>query len=239
MIKNIFSFKNIAIAVLLVVIFIMCYWYSNVKDTLHDVIAARHIDSMSHKTILNAKGMEIAQGQAIILYQQQQIQEYGDTVFNLTKKQARKDRDYIALLRAKQQLELQFSAEYIMDDSEDTAINQEPDIRLAKPRRDSIAVPKRFAYQDGNMNMYGTVRKDRVDIDSGHVDNTISFRLLEKKRGLFSRGVNVDAINSNKIIHFDGVQALYVEYRPTMWNKYLKPALAFCAGAVALRLLSK
>ena len=95
-----------------------------------------------------------------------------------------------------------------------------------------VLPPRKFNSENKNYSISGTVLLDGVKIDSIELNNTISFRLAEKKNGWFSpKETVVQAINSNKYFDNSEINSIVLRHKTNAWNSWIKPTL-FAAGAV-------
>lgn len=109
---------------------------------------------------------------------------------------------------------------------------QAPDTGMI-PAANAIVTPMRFSQITDNYSINGTVEKIGVKINSLILPNTISFRIAEKKEGLFKpRQTVVQAINSNPLFVTKGMQSIVLKPHVSAWNRWIKPVLFTAAGSL-------
>jgi LPS sulfotransferase NodH len=99
---------------------------------------------------------------------------------------------------------------------------------------DCVLPPRKFSNESKNYAITGTILLDGVKIDSIELNNTVSFRIAEKKNGWFSKKETVvQAINSNPYFNNSNLQSLTLKHKTNAWNSWIKP-IAFAVGSAIL-----
>lgn len=180
------------------------------------------IDSLKNKL-----GQVVAVGALTRVEDQKALAALSQEVFALRKKDERRVKDYQALYRVKQNVELK--EVYLPYDSTDTVVSVPPGWVAA----DSVVVPpKSFRDSTATYEIAGRVLLQGVQLDKISIVDTLSLRQVEVKKGLFkAREIDVQVIHSNPLVKTEGVQGITVKPKPSFWQKAL-PKIALVVGFV-------
>lgn len=89
---------------------------------------------------------------------------------------------------------------------------------------DSVVIPPRdFKAANAFYSISGTVQLQGVRINDLTLPNTVSFRIADKKVGLFKTDKVVQVINSNPYFSNTGASSITLKHRVNAWNKWIKP----------------
>lgn len=172
----------------------------------------------------NNKGIKVVEQKVAETNDKDELKKLSAQLFDLKKGMERKIKEVKALVKANQQVDIvDDTIPYTTDNPvklEDYYTND------TLVHKDSVIIPPRsFAVNDSNYSLHGKVLLTGVMIDSLRLQNTISFRIAEKKTGLFKRETVAQAINSNPLFHNTGMNSIVLKKKTTAWNKWIKPAL--------------
>jgi hypothetical protein len=213
-----------------IVILLICCAISISKCNENDrlAISNKGLYNYEHSrvdTLLNKQGLKVTETKTAETYSAEDIKNLSAEVFNLKKSNERQIKEVAALVRVNQSVKITDSIiKYypVEHDPIDTmiSINQ------------CVLTPKKFSTENKNYSIAGTVLLDGVKIDSIELNNTVSFRIAEKKKGWFGRETVVQSINSNPLFNNTGMQSIVLKQKPTAWNSWLKPALGIAAALI-------
>lgn len=89
---------------------------------------------------------------------------------------------------------------------------------------DSVVIPPRdFKASNEFYSISGTVQLKGVRINDLTLPNTVSFRIADKKVGLFRTDKVVQVINSNPHFTTTGTSSIVLKDRVNAWNRWIKP----------------
>lgn len=159
------------------------------------------------------------------------IKEMSVKLFDLEKKNEKLIKSVQTLVSTKQKVVVQDRISYF----DTTFAAETPSVPIYNdslvPRDQVIIPPQKFDIQDEHFSLAGIVKKDAIVIDSLSFNNTITWRIAEKKRNIFSkRETVVQSINSNPYFSTVEMNSITVKHKTNAWNKWIKPALTFGAG---------
>lgn len=186
-------------------------------------LTAKGLYDYEHSTVtklLNKKGVEVSETKAAETYSKDDIKKLSAEVFDLKNSLERKIKQVDALVRVNQSVKIigKDTIKYypvVMDDVDSMV-----------PLNTVVLPPRKFSTENKNYSIAGTVLLSGVKIDSIELNNTVSFRIAEKKNGLFSaRETVVQAVNSNPYFTNNGMQSIVLKPKQNAWNKWIKPTL--------------
>lgn len=168
------------------------------------------------RELVNKNGQLVAEKQLVETNSAKDIEALSAKIFNLEKG----IKKVTALLRATQVIKIT-----------DTLIVFEPGQPQAPdtgmiPAASAIVTPMKFSQLGEHFSISGTVEKKGVTINSLLLPNTISFRIAEKKEGLFKPRLKVvQVINSNPLFVTQGAQSIVLKERRTAWDRWIGPVV--------------
>jgi hypothetical protein len=178
-------------------------------------------------TLLNKQGLKVTETKPAETYSADDIKKLSAEVFDLKKSNERQIKEVAALVRVNQGVKIKG----------DSVIKYYPvvmdDVDSMVSIHECVLPPRKFSNENKNYSIAGTVLLDGVKIDSIELNNTVSFRIAEKKNGLFSpRETVVQAINSNPYFTNTGMQSIVLKPKPSAWNKWIKPIVIGAASLI-------
>lgn len=177
--------------------------------------------------LLNKQGLKVTETKPAETYSADDIKKLSAQVFDLKNSLERKIKQVDAFVRVNQGVKIKG----------DSVIKYYPvvmdDVDSMVPLNTVVLPPRKFSTENKNYSIAGTVLLDGVKIDSIELNNTVSFRIAEKKNGLFSpRETVVQAINSNPYFTNTGMQSIVLKPKPSAWNKWIKPIVIGAASLI-------
>lgn len=194
--------------------------------SLDDQVSNYKTDTQELHLVINKKGEEVAQQSAIMSEQQEQLQVFSDSTFKLSDQNKKVVKKYLALVTVKQQFSTSMTIPFKDSTIHNGLIAGDS---VHGPVMDCLPVPMPFSYEKGNAQLYGTVTRLSLDIDSLKLTSTISLEAVQVKNG-----VRVDAKSSDSSIKITGMTSIIAKQRPTAWQRWGKAAV----GAIAASLLT-
>lgn len=173
----------------------------------------------------NRSGLQVVEQPVAETNDKEEIKKLSAQVFDLEKSLERKIREVSALVKAVQRFELR-----------DTTIAYSgppsgPPDSLVKAKH-VIIPPRKFDVSTKWYSIHGKVLLEGLQLDSLAVENEISFRVAQKKKGIFGRETIVQAINTNPHMSTTSMQSIIVKNKTSSWNKWIKPALTAAAAII-------
>lgn len=194
------------------------------------------IDSFKNtlnQTVVEAKVAQVAD--------ENRMKELSEQIFQLNKKDERQVKAIQSLIRVIQ--EARIDSIYIpFVDSTGKPVVKDPNDTTKVFRKDVVIPPMAFKDSTQNYRINGTVLLNGVRIDSLVLPDTASFRIIEKKEpGLFTkRELTIQGIHSNPLFKTTGMQMVQKQGdRPTRWQRWIKPTLAFLIGVFGTHYILK
>lgn len=214
------------LATIVVLIFLCMHFRNNSIDAQAKVdYANQQID-----TLRNQKGIQIAQQTPAVTTDPNEIKKLSAEVFDLKASIENKIKNVQALVTAQQKFVLHDTTINYVDSP--TAVRTDSIIHA----EDVIIPPRKFSFSDSLKGIVGSVELHGIHIDSAWMNNKISFRVAEIKKGLFKSSIIVQAINSNPDVHTIDMQSIILKPTPSAWNVWMKPAVV---AAIAVLLTKK
>jgi hypothetical protein len=236
MINNI-NFKNInpnyyPYAAIVLLLIVCCLSISQCNQNARDATSNKGLYDFEHSRVdsfINKKGLQVADTKVAETYRPEDIKKLSAEVFDLKNSLERKIKQVDLLVRANQKVS-------VKDTSVITYVPQERNpIDTMVSINKCVLPPRKFTTENKNYSIAGTVLLQGVKIDSIELYNTVSFRVAEKKEGLFSsKKTVVQVVNSNPYFNTESMQSLVLKPKPNNWNKWIKPV-----AAAALSLIIK
>jgi len=186
----------------------------------HD-FATHVIDSFN-----NEKGLQVVEQVPAGTNDNKEIKSLSAQVFNLKKDLEAKIAQVSALVTARQEFVING------EDIPYHTIESSPPADSMVHAKDVIIPPRNFRDSSTWYDIQGQVRLQGIHIDSLDISNQVSFRIAEKRKGLFGKEQILQVINSNPYVKTTGSQSMVLKRKASAWNQWIKPALA--AGAALL-----
>jgi hypothetical protein len=181
-------------------------------------------------TLRNQKGIQVAEQTPAVTTDANEIKKLSQEVFDLKASMENKITNVQALVRAQQKFVLHDTTINYVDSPQ--AVRTDSIIHAS----DVIIPPRKFSFSDSLMGIVGSVELHGIHVDSVWMNNEISFRIAEQKKGLFKSQMVVQAINSNPNVHTLNMQSIVLKPTPSAWNVWMKPAVV---AAIAVLLTKK
>lgn len=208
--------KHIIVLLMLMTIVVLVNRTNNQRKTINDLKADTTRLSTQIDTFRNKTGLLIAEQQVAEYENKQRLKELSNTIFDLEKKNQRlvKQVNYYGQVGQITKIDSVFIP-YVDTVLIDTGI-----------ATNMISVPKKFSTKDKYYTIEGIVKKEGVSVDNIEIINTVSFREIEKKQGLFKAPITtLQVINSNEFVTTTGITSVNVKHKPSAWNRWIKPTL--------------
>jgi hypothetical protein len=178
-------------------------------------------------SFINKQGLKVVESKSAETFNADDVKKLSAEVFDLKKSNQRQIKEVAALVRANQVVKIvgKDTIKYypVVMDNVDSMV----------PLNSVVLPPRKFSTENKNYSIAGTVLLTGVKIDSIELNNTISFRIAEKKNGLFyPRETVVQDINSNPYFNNTNIQSIVLKPKQSVWNKWIKPVVF--AGAALL-----
>lgn len=224
----------------LVIVFLLVYSILATKscnDNKQDATSNKALYDFEHNktdSFKNAKGVQVAEVKAAETYRAEDIKQLSEAVFNLKQSNEKLIKQVSFFANVNQRVS-------VKDTSVITYVPQEIDpIDTMVSINECVLPPKKFNTENRNYSIAGTVLLNGVKIDSIELNNTVSFRVAEKKDGFFSsKKTVVQVINSNPYFNTDSVQSIVLKPKQSAWNKWIKPVLFAAATLFVNNQLNK
>ena len=170
--------------------------------------------------LLNKQGVEVSETKTAETYSSDAIKKLSAEVFDLKKSNEQQIKEVAALVRANQVVKImgKDTIKYypVVMDNVDSMV----------PINSVVLPPRKFSTENKNYSIAGTVLLTGVKIDSIELNNTVSFRIAEKKEGLFSsKKTVVQVVNSNPYFNTNSIQSIVLKPKQNAWNKWIKPVV--------------
>lgn len=236
---------HLLIVVILILLGIVCLQQCSIKnknEQIQDYKAIEQFKDNSIDSLKNKLNQTVTENKIAVAASDEIIKSLSEDVFNLKDKDERRVKEVTALVREVQELKLKPPVIKYRD----TGSNKPPEFYTndSLVHKDSVVIPpKSFGDSTQHYVISGTVLLEGVRLDSVVVRDTSSFRFIEQKpKGLLKKLTKpnelvIQNIHTNPYIKTIGIQAITVKPKQSTWNKFIKPALFFVAGAVVVNQL--
>lgn len=201
------------------------------KSTAEDWESKYNYQTQVVDSFKNRNGIVVTEQKVADVNNDAILKKLSTEIFDLKRKNEKLMKQVNVLVSTKQ--EVSIKDEVIPYDS----IEYEPTIKAEDYfedgliSKDSVIIPPlKFSNKTADYSIAGAVLKQGVKIDSLNLKNTISWRIGEKRVGLFKKETTIQAINSNKYFTNAGMNSIVVKQKTTAWNKWIKPVLFLGAG---------
>lgn len=220
--------KYLAIALLVALFFSVNTCNKNKREAV-SLQAKIDYQSQTIDSFSNTKGQQVIEQKVIETYNPEYIKELSREVFAL-KKELKK---VAAFVQVKQEVRIERDTFPFL-----VATEYKPGDTLV----DKAAVlfpPLPFQKVNKDYSLVGRVTLTGVVIDSMAVYNVISFRIGEKKKGIFKRETVVQVINTNQLFRSTGASSITLKQKVSPWNSWIKPVLVGAGASLITYKLKK
>ena len=225
------NIKTLIIVVLSIVLLLSFRKCSSYKDESVNWKGKYDFATQSFDSLKNKQGLQVVEQKPAVFTDDREVKKLSAEVFNLKRKNEKLIKEVNAFVSTKQEVKVEDKV--IPYDSTDNYTKANDYLPIDNLNKDSVIIPpKKFISSDSNFYVKGTVLLQGVKIDSLSLTNHVSWRIAEKKKGLFSkRETVVQAINSNPYFTNTGINSAIVKHKPNAWNRWIKPTLVGVAAS--------
>lgn len=223
------NFKNILLVIcaVLAVVFIGLNEENNKK--IKKLKADNTLLTQTIDTFRNKNNELIYQQEVAVYENDKKLKELSNEIFDLKRKNSKLIKQINSFVKIDQSL--------VVDS---IFISYTDTVYVNIDGEDYIRVPKSYSLLTDHYSMKGSVDKLGLSIDSLGINNTISYREVEIKRGLFKNPeTHIQVINSNPYVQVNNLQSLTVKHRVSAWNRWIKPTLVGIAAGVVTYQITK
>lgn len=225
------NLKSVLLLIAVAILFLSIKQCNTNKATAENWKGKYNYQTQVIDSFKNKKGITIIEQKVAEVNNADILKKLSAENFDLKKKNERLIKKVNAFVSTNQQVKIEDeiipydSTDYVMVKPDDYFYND------SLVHRDSVIIPPlKFKAEKKDYSITGAVLKTGVQIDSLTLQNTISWRIAEKKTGFFKRETYIQAINSNKYFSNTGMNSIVVKQKTTAWNKWIKPVLFLGAG---------
>ena len=106
-------------------------------------------------------------------------------------------------------------------------------VLITKNNRDSfIRVPVKASYENKDVKVSVTVKKEGVTLDSLTLTDTTSIRIVKRRKGLFGSEYVIETVRTSPYVKITKQSSYVFKPKTNLWNKVIKPAGAFILGGI-------
>ena len=235
-ISSFVNVRNVIIAVMAIILFFAIKKCNGNADDASNWKGKYDYQNQTIDSFKNSKGIQVIEQPVAKVADADILKKLSDEIFDLKKSNERMMKKVTTFVKTDQQATIK--DEFIPFDSTETRTPAEDyftkdsagnNIRLVNA--DSVVLPpKPFTKETQWYSLKGTVFLKGVNVDSLKMKNTISWRIGEKKTGLFKRETTIQAINSSPYFENTAMNSITVKSKKTAWDKWIKPLIAFVFG---------
>lgn len=218
--------KYAAGLLLLIVVLIGVNSCNRYKRLTEDLQAQNDYKAQTIASLQNQNGLLVAQQKVVQTNNTADIKRLSAQLFDLKKKDEKKITGLQALITAQQVLTIHDTVIHYTDSG---AANKDSLVHAG----DVILPGRPFEVSNSYYRVHGKVLLSGVRIDSANFYNQVSFRVGYLSKGIFSaKQLTVQAINSNPLIKFTGMNSIVLKPKTSAWNRWIKPVLFSAAASL-------
>ena len=206
----------ILILILVILLLVVNFQLGVMKNRVGNLRAENTILTQSIDTSRNKNGILVAEQIEAEYATSKQLEEKTKKIFDLQK------------INRKPLKKIKYYGEIVQEVNLDSLFIAYTDTILEYVTDTNyVYVPRQVSTYTDNYEISGRVLKKGIQLDDITIPNTIVYRSIEKKQGLFKQPTTVvQAINTNPYITIKGMNTATVAHKTSAWNKWIKPTLA-------------